>query len=317
MNLLYLKYAVEVASCGSINKAAEKLYLGQPNLSRAIKELEASLGVTIFERSSKGMEVTSDGEVFLRYAKGILKQVDELDEVFRNNVHKKRFSISVPRASYISDAFVTFSKVLADVDDAEILYEETNASRAIQNILQEDYKLGIIRYASNYARYYKTMLDEKDFNYEMIMEFRYVLLMSENSSLAKKEKITRDALQNYIEIAHSDLYVPSLPFSEVKKEELPSDMHRRIFVFERASQFELLTGNPDTFMWVSPVPQKLLDRYGLVQRICEDNRKTYKDVMIYRKNYRLTELDKMFISELCQSKRQVCKSLMNSEKQQK
>lgn len=307
MNLLYLKYAVEVAACGSINKAAEKLYLGQPNLSRAIKELEASLGVTIFERSSKGMEVTADGEVFLRYAKGILKQVDEMDEVFRNNVHKKRFSISVPRASYISDAFANFSKVISEVDDAEILYEETNALRVIQNILQEDYKLGIIRYAANYAKYYKTMLDQKDFNYELVMEFRHVLLMSENSPLAKKEKIGRDALQNYIEIAHSDLYVPSLPFAEVKKEELPNDMRRRIFVFERASQLELLSENPDTFMWVSPVPEKILERYGLVQRVCEDNKKMYKDVMIYRKNYRLTELDKLFISDLCQSKRQVCK----------
>ena len=53
MNLLYLKYAVEIAACGSLNKAAEKLYIGQPNLSRTIKELEASLGATIFERSPK------------------------------------------------------------------------------------------------------------------------------------------------------------------------------------------------------------------------------------------------------------------------
>lgn len=74
MNLLYLKYAVEVAACGSINKAAEKLYIGQPNLSRAIKELESSLGVTIIGRSSKGMEITPDGEIFLGYAKSILKQ---------------------------------------------------------------------------------------------------------------------------------------------------------------------------------------------------------------------------------------------------
>ena len=62
MNLIYMKYAMEVAACGSINKAAEKLYIGQPNLSRAIKELEASLGVAIFERSPQGMRLTSDGE---------------------------------------------------------------------------------------------------------------------------------------------------------------------------------------------------------------------------------------------------------------
>ena len=62
MNLLHMKYAVEVARTGSINQAAEKLLIGQPNLSRAIKELESSLGVTIFKRSAKGMKLTPDGE---------------------------------------------------------------------------------------------------------------------------------------------------------------------------------------------------------------------------------------------------------------
>ena len=63
MNLVHLKYAVEVAETGSINKASEKLYVSQPNLSRAIKELEASLGVTRFDRSAKGMVLTPDGEL--------------------------------------------------------------------------------------------------------------------------------------------------------------------------------------------------------------------------------------------------------------
>ena len=64
MNLAHLKYAVEVARTGSINKAAERLYIGQPNLSRAIKELEASLGVVIFDRSAKGMQHSVCGKYF-------------------------------------------------------------------------------------------------------------------------------------------------------------------------------------------------------------------------------------------------------------
>ena len=100
MNLVHLKYAVEVAETGSINKASEKLYVSQPNLSRAIKELEASLGVTIFDRSAKGMVLTPDGEVFVRYARSILRQVDAIEEVFsKGTTEKKKFSISVPRAS--------------------------------------------------------------------------------------------------------------------------------------------------------------------------------------------------------------------------
>lgn len=306
MNLMHIKYAVEVANEGSINKAAEKLYVGQPNLSRAIKELEASLGVKIFERSAKGMGLTSDGETFIRYAKTILRQVDEVESIFNGSGSvKKRFSISVPRASYISDAFARFSHSLTNEAEAEIIYKETNSLRAIKNILHEDYKLGIIRYAENYDKYFKTMLDEKDMQYEMITEFSYVLAMSRDNPLASAEKITFDALKDYIEIAHADPYVPSLPLSQVRKEELPDNIGRRIFVFERASQFELLSENPETFMWVSPIPQKLLDRYDLVQVPCEENKKIYKDILIYKRDYKLTALDKAFIDELCKSKREM------------
>ena len=306
MNLMHIKYAVEVANEGSINKAAEKLYVGQPNLSRAIKELEASLGVKIFERSAKGMGLTSDGETFIRYAKTILRQVDEVESIFNGSGSvKKRFSISVPRASYISDAFARFSHSLTNEAEAEIIYKETNSLRAIKNILHEDYKLGIIRYAENYDKYFKTMLDEKDMQYEMITEFSYVLAMSRDNPLTSAEKITFDALKDYIEIAHADPYVPSLPLSQVRKEELPDNIGRRIFVFERASQFELLSENPETFMWVSPIPQKLLDRYDLVQIPCEENKKIYKDILIYKCDYKLTALDKAFIDELCKSKREM------------
>ena len=73
MNVLHMKYAVEVANNGSLNKAAEKLYIAQPNLSRAIKELEASLGITIFDRSAKGMVMTPAGEEFINYVKDGMK----------------------------------------------------------------------------------------------------------------------------------------------------------------------------------------------------------------------------------------------------
>lgn len=106
MNILHLKYAVEVAKTKSISKAAENLYMGQPNLSRAVKELEESLGIVIFERTTKGISVTPDGEEFLQYARRIIREVDEIEELYRNaRTKKQRFSACVPRASYISYAF--------------------------------------------------------------------------------------------------------------------------------------------------------------------------------------------------------------------
>ena len=303
MNLLHMKYAVEVARIGSISKASEQLLVAPPNLSRSIKELEADLGITIFERSSRGMMLTPDGEDFVRYASRALQQIDEIEQKYKNDAPvKQRFSISVPRASYISDAFVQFSHRLS-ADPAEIYYMETNSSKTISNILQADYKLGIIRYAASFERYFQEMLAEKGLIGELVAEFRFVLIMSRESPIANKERIAYQDLKPLIEIVHGDPYVPSLPVSVVKRAELPEDIERRIFLFERGGQFDLLVENTETFMWVSPLPQKLLERYDLVQRDCADNAKLYRDVLVRRKDYVLTETDRQFLAELEKSRR--------------
>lgn len=309
MNILHMKYALEVAKAGSLNKASEALLVAVPNISRSVKELESDLGITIFDRTTKGMCLTPEGEEFINFAKDILGQIEQVEKYYREgSPNRQKFSISVPRACYISEAFSEFSKTLSKMP-AEIFYKETNSQRTISNMLDNDYKLGIIRYAENYDKYFKTMLDEKGFLYELVTEFSYSLIMSKDNPLAEKEQITFDDLADYIEIAHADPYVPSMPLSKVVKEELPDNIDRRIYIFERASQFDLLNKNPETFMWVSPAPKGLLDRYGLIQKKCYQNRKIYKDVLIYKKGYELTDLDRRFITELCASKRKIFEEL--------
>ena len=306
MNILHMKYALEVAKSGSINKAAEVLLMNQPNLSRAIRELETSLGVQLFSRSAKGMVVTPEGEIFLHYAEKILKQVDKVENMFRSSLaDKKRFSISVPRAGYIGEAFAEFSKKINDIGNVEIYYKETNSKRTLKNLLEEDYKLGIIRYAEGFDNYYKTLFEEKGLVAELVTEFSYELTFSENSPLVALDKIKLSDLSHLTEIAHADPYVPSLPFAEVKREELTDNVSRRIFVFERASQLELLSKNSETFMWVSPIPEDTLKMYGLICRKCLENKKVYKDVIVHHKDYRLSRLDCAFIEELCQAKRRL------------
>ena len=146
-------------------------------------------------------------------------------------------------------------------------------------------------------------MNEKGLVGEQITEFTYVLIMSKGSPLASKARITAEDLNGFTEIAHGDPYVPSLSFSEVKKYELPDHKGSRIYVFERGSQFELLSKNLNTYMWVSPIPEDLLERYGLTTRVSEDSRRVYKDVLIHRKDYTLSELDRSFIEELTKAKR--------------
>ena len=299
MNIVHLKYAVEVEKTRSISKAAENLFMGQPNLSRAIRELEESLGITIFERTSRGISVTPQGEEFLQYAKKIIAQIDAVEAMYKNGRSDKQvFSVSVPRASYIACAFTEFAKTIDPQKQAEIFYKETNSMRAINNILQADYRLGIIRYQTTFEQYFQALLLEKGLASEVLLEFSYVALMSKDHPLASRGDFELEELRDYVEIAHADPYVPSLPLIDVKKAELSEFVDKRIFVFERGSQMDLLANVPNTFMWVSPVPDRLLALYGLVQKQCSANTRRYKDVLVYKRGYRFTELDRRFVEEV-------------------
>ncbi len=296
MNILHLKYAIEVERTRSINKAAENLFMGQPNLSRAIRDLENSLGITIFKRTSKGMTPTPQGEEFLQHAKRIVAQIEEVESMYKTGGGGQlKFSISVPRASYLCDAFTRFAAELDGGKPAEIYYKETNSLRAINNILQADYRLGVIRYQKSFEPYFKAMLHEKDILAELIAEYSCYLLISANDPLADKADIVNADLTDYTEIGNPDHYVPSLPFTDAIKAETSEYITRRIYVYERASQFELLSKVPKTFMWVSSISEELRGRYGLIQKKCSANERIYRDVLIYRKGYRFSELDKRFM----------------------
>ena len=307
MNLLHMKYAVEVARAGSISKAAEKIYIAQPNLSKAIKDLESELGITIFERGARGMTLTPQGQDFINSAERILREIRDLENLYTFGApERQRFAVSVPRASYIAAAFSRFSKSISK-DEAEILYMETNAGRAIHNLIEEDYRLGVIRTSEVYEPLFYDLFREKNISCETLVKFRFRLVFSKDSPLAKKDIITHADLEPLIEIAHADPYVPTRPILELIKDQLTLNIRRRIFVFERASAFDMLSRNPETFMWISPVPAdaRIDERFGLMEHDYADPTRIYKDILIYRSDYRFTETDLSFIRELEKEIREV------------
>lgn len=312
MNITHLKYAVEVERTRSITQAAKNLFIAQPNLSRAIKELEDGLGITIFKRTSNGISITPRGEEFLFHAKKILSQIEEMESMYKvgSNDHGK-FSISVPRASYIGVAFTEFTKKLDKSKKFELLYKETNGIKTINNIMQADYKLGILRYPSELKEHYQNVLKDKDLSSTKILEFSYVIAASKDSPLAQYEKITKEDLSHFTEIAHSDPFVPAMPMAEARNSEISDYTDKKIFVFERASQFDILSNSTDTFMWVSPMPERMMEKYGLIQIKSDLKSKVYHDTLIYRRGYTFSELDKMFFNELEISKNNIDISCKN------
>lgn len=306
MNLTHLKYAVEVDRTRSITRAAENLSMGQPNLSRCIKELEDALGIVLFRRTSKGITPTAQGEEFLADARRVLAQIDEMEKHFS---HKRDntldFSISVPRASYITQAFTRLVAGLDRTRRMELRYNETSSMRAINNILQNGYNLGIIRYQSPFEANYMNFLRDKSLKSELICEFTPVAILSADSPLARQSDVSMDDLAGYVEISHDDVHVPYMPYAEVKKAELSDRISRRVIVCERASQLDLLSALPDAYMMSSEMPDEVLVRQRLVRRVCRDNQRRYRDLLIYPEGYRFSETDDRFLSLLSEVRNQM------------
>ncbi len=301
-NILQLKYAVEVERTGSISRAAESLYMNQPNLSKAIRDLENDLGITIFARTAKGVVPTEQGREFLSYAKNILAQIAEMETLYKPAAGSKlRFDICVPRASYISYAFTEFIRALDPDADIGINYRETNSMRAIKNVADAVNNLAVVRYQALYESYFLNALSERKLQYGPVWEFSYLALMSRAHPLAGVPVLEFPMLQRYTEIIHGDLSVPALPVAQARQLARANEKKKTIAVYERGSQFELLSRIPSTYMWVSPMPHDVLDCFRLVQKRCTASQNTYKDILITRAGYRHTREDKLFIQKLRES----------------
>ena len=305
MNLQHMKYAIVIAQTQSINKAAEQLYVGQPTLSRAIKELESNLGITLFERSAKGMTLTADGELFIRCAKNVLAQVDDIEKMFgREGTAKRRFSLSAPRAGYVYEAFVRFSCEVGEDTQAELVYRAADTMGALADVEQGRSALGVVRYASHADRYYKEMMEEKGLVCELVAEFRMGILVSRSSPLARSRKLTQEDLRPLMEIFLSDTRAAAPVGAENYREE-PSNLSLRQLYLRGGNPLEILSRNPQTYVWSAPLPKEQQERYGLAWLEADWRQDLYRDVLVRRKDYLPTRLDGQFTDQLIAARREV------------
>ncbi|MDR1966930.1 MAG: LysR family transcriptional regulator [Synergistaceae bacterium] len=298
MNTLHLKYALEVEKTGSITKAADRLYMNQPHLSKTIRDLEGALGSAIFKRTPKGMVPTKKGAEFLAGAKNILAQLEKMESLFAGeDSQRASLRITVPRASYISHAFTEFIKSLPEGVKMDVDYRETNSVRAMENVMEGHSDLGVIRFQSDYTNYFESLLAEKNLRFEPVREFEYLVLFSGNHPLAKCDVVECAKLRHYAEVTHGDSTLPSAP-PRRGKDAPQGGEGGEIAIYERGSQFEILNSAQTTYMWVSPMPSEVLARFSLVQRKSDAPNNRHRDFLISRDGYRFSKEDDAFAEKL-------------------
>ena len=298
MNIQYLKYVVEVDKTGSINKAAKNLYMGQPNLSAAIKELEKELGISIFYRSKKGVFATKEGEKFLFHAKKIISQVNELKSLYKPNTSNLpiHFSIAACRATYITIAISNFINNLKNKKEMTVNFNETNSLNVINEVANGNAEIGIIRYQNIHENYFASLLKSKNLIFEPLWESKLFLTFSENHSLIAEKEIKSEMLKKYIEIVQGDMKVPVDKSSNLSNSYQPSP--QSISVYDRGSHVNLLVNVKEAFMWVPILPENILKRNKLVQRECADLKIITKDILVYSLEREQSIYIKNFISSL-------------------
>ena len=298
MNLAHLKYAVEVEKTGSITKAADNLFMGQPNLSKAIRELEAQVGIAIFHRTSKGVAPTRKGEEFLAHAKAILAQIEEMEAIYHPGDQRIAFHVALPRASYLSSAFTRFINTLDLDKQMDIALKESSSLDTMIGVAEGESVLGIIRYAVGQEHYYKRQMEEKSLAGELIWEFAPLVLFSKQHPLAGRKELCPEDLKEYLELVQGDLEnARPLALSEARRTHAEQREKRSISVYERGSQLELLAGVWGAYMWASPLPEQILASHHLAQRKCSGAER-YRDVLIYQKGYQLREMDQVFLQKI-------------------
>lgn len=240
MTLKQLKYIITVAEIGNITEAARQLFISQPSLTSAIKELENEYGITIFNRSNKGIEITTAGDEFLGYARQLLEQANLIEERYTGKDHgKQRFCVSAQHYSFAVEAFVELLKE-AGGDKYEFHMRETQTYDIIDDVARRRSEIGVLYLNKFNETIIRKTLKDNGLTFTTLFIAKPHVFIGKNSPLAKKSKITLEDLTPFPRLSYEQGTHNSFYFAEEILSTMDCD--KEIIVRDRATLFNLLIG---------------------------------------------------------------------------
>lgn len=240
MTLQQLKYVITISKSGSMHTAADELFITQPNLSKAIKDLELEMGITIFNRTNKGVLLTDDGTKFLSYARQVVEQANLLEDIYKNKESIKRiFAISSQHYGFVVNAFVKLVETLGK-DTYEFSLRECKTYDVINDVKDGRSELGVIYFSRFNSEIMKKVISSNGLSYEFLFEAKPHVLLSKNHPLANKERLTLDDLDAYPRLSYDQGLNNSFYYSE--EPHALESVSKAIVVSDRATLFNILIG---------------------------------------------------------------------------
>lgn len=299
MTLQQLNYVITISECGSLNKAAEILYVAQPSLTGAVKELEKELGITIFNRSGRGVTLTNDGTEFLLYARQVYAQYKELLEKYGKAGNlKKKFGVSTQHYSFAVKAFVEMVKTF-DTSKYEFDIRETKTKEVIDDVSTMRSEIGILYLSDFNRKALLKILSSQQLEFHSIIHCKPYVYLWKGHPLAKQKSITLPELQQYPCLSFEQGESSSFYYAE---EILSTCEYPRIIkANDRATMLNLMIGLNGYTLCSGIICEELNgDDYLAVPFEAED--KAVDDTMeigyIIRKNTLLSKMGRLYIEEI-------------------
>ena len=240
MRIQQLVYLEKIAEKGSINEAAKDLFLTQPSLSNAMKDLEQEMNIQLLFRHKNGVSLTEEGREFLVYARQILDQVNLMEEKYKRKTKRKRdFSVSAQHYAFVVHAFVALIRQEAG-DEYQFTLRETETQNILEDLMKFKSELGIL-YLNNFNRQVmKKLFKEKNLEFTPLFTAKPHVFISRENPLASQSSITLEELEDYPYLSYEQGEENSFYFAE---EILSTMEHKKsIKVSDRATIFNLMVG---------------------------------------------------------------------------
>ena len=280
MHLQQIRAVGEIWRTGSITRAARNLYMGQPNLSRLLQEVEEEVGFPIFRRSAKGVEPTADGLLFLHRAQEVERAMEHMERTYGAK-RKVPVRILIPQSFYAVTSLADFLSWEARQAPGaghtlpHLSMEEEAPEMIEEKVKQNEQILGLIRYEKERAHALHDRWQRQGLYWEELFTFHEKVTMAQNHPLAEKATIRREELQPFTELRnqydHTGLG---------RKENNTGTEKNVLTVPDRYDQLQILKQVPGAYLWTGPLPQKILQQYGLCQK--NMGRQEYCDAFLMR-----------------------------------
>jgi DNA-binding transcriptional LysR family regulator len=240
MTLQQLKYVIEVSDKGSMNEAAKSLFISQPSLSNAIKELEKELNISIFSRTNKGVVMSNEGQEFLGYARQVVEQNNLLEKRYLGSGNfKQKFSVSTQHYSFAVNAFVDMIKN-ASLSEYDFTLRETRTYEILDDVKNLRSEIGILYLNDFNNKVITKLLNENDLVFNELFTAKPHVFISRTHPLSKKESINLSELEDYPYLSFEQGIYNSFYYSE---EILSTVEHKKnIRVSDRGTLFNLVIG---------------------------------------------------------------------------